>query len=137
MARRIFVDTSAWLAVMDEDDSHHSEAVELYKCLLEIQSNFITTILIVSETQILLRRRKGHEKAMAFMKNVNESPRIEITYPDARLEREAKRILRQYENQDFSLTDAISFALIRQNGLTEAFAYDRHFATAGYTIIAE
>lgn len=137
MARRVFIDSSAWLAVLDKDDPHHSEAVELYGRLLKSQTVFVTTILVVAETQIVLRRRGGHEKAMAFLRNVNESPRINVLYPSAQLEAEAKRILRQYQDQDFSLADAISFAFMRQNGLTEAFAYDRHFATAGYTVVVE
>jgi predicted nucleic acid-binding protein len=137
MARRVFVDSSAWLAVLDKSDPRHSEAVELYGHLLKNQVVFVTTVLVVAETQIVLRRRAGHEVAMAFLRNANESPHIKILYPDAQLEAEAKRILRQYKDQDFSLADAISFAFMRQNGLTEAFAYDRHFATAGYTIIAE
>jgi len=137
MAHRVFIDSSAWLAVLDKNDPHHSEAVELYDRLLKSQTVFVTTILVVAETQIVLRRRAGHGTAVAFLKNANESPRIKIIYPDAQLEAEAKRILHQYQDQDFSLADAISFAFMRQNGLTEAFAYDRHFATAGFTISAE
>jgi predicted nucleic acid-binding protein len=137
MARRVFLDSSAWLAVLDTDDSHHVEAVERFGRLLGSQTIFVTTILVIAETQIFLRRRGGHEKAMIFLKNANESPRIEIAYPNARLELEAKRILRQYADQDFSLADAVSFAYMRENGLTEAFTYDRHFATAGFGTVTE
>ena len=137
MTRRVFVDTSAWVAVVDSSDSHHSEAAETYARLLKSPVTFVTTILVVAETQVWLRRRTGAEAASAFLKNANESQRIEIVYPNARLEAEAKRILRQYEDQDFRLADAISFAFMRQNGLTEAFAYDRHFATAGFTFSGE
>jgi len=137
MTQRVFVDTSAWVAVVDSSDSHHPIATRTYKRLLKSPFTFVTTILVVAETQIWLRRRASPEAASTFLKNINESQRVEIIYPNARLEAEAKRILRQYADQDFSLTDAISFAFMYQNGLTEAFAYDRHFATAGYTIIVD
>jgi len=139
VTRRVFVDTGAWLAIADSSDEHHDAAVKAYARLLKNQASLITTILTVAETQIWLRRNKtgGHEKAMAFLKNVNESPRIKIIYPDSRLEIEAKRILLQYADQDFSLTDAISFAFMRQTGLTEAFAFDRHFATTGFTLVLD
>jgi len=139
MTRRVFVDTGAWLAIADSSDEHHASATKTYERLLKNQVALVTTILAVAETQIWLRRSRtgGHEKAMAFLKHVNESPRIKVVYPDARLEAEAKRILRQYADQDFSLADAISFAFMRQDGLTEAFAYDRHFAAAGFTLVVE
>jgi predicted nucleic acid-binding protein len=45
---------------------------------------------------------------------------------------EAERILRQYADQDFSYADAISFSLMHHRGLTDAFAFDQHFVTAGF-----
>ncbi len=137
MTQRVFVDTSAWIAVVDRSDSHHLAATETYMRLLKSPVTFVTTILVIAETQIWLRRRASAEAASTFLKNINESQRVEIVYPNARLETEAKRILRRYADQDFSLTDAISFAFMDQNGLTEAFAYDRHFAAAGYTLIGD
>ena len=135
MPRRIFVDTSAWVAVADSNESHHAEAAETYARLLKSQVTFVTTILVIAETQVWLRRRMGVEAALSFLKNVNDSSHIEIVYPNARLETEAKRILRQYADQDFSLTDAISFAWMKDVGLSDVFTYDKHFATAGYNII--
>jgi len=137
MPRRVFVDTSAWVAVADSKDSHHEAATKAYAHLLKSHVTFVTTILVIAETQAWLRRRMSAEIALLFLKNANESPRIKVVYPDFRMEAEAKRILRQYADQDFSLADAISFAFMRQDGLTEAFAYDRHFAAAGFTLVVE
>jgi predicted nucleic acid-binding protein len=35
-----------------------------------------------------------------------------------------------------SLVDAVSFLLMREEGIDEAFAYDRHFEREGFAIIA-
>ena len=45
------------------------------------------------------------------------------------------RILRQYADQDFSYVDAVSFALMHHRGLTDAFAFDQHFVTAGVVCV--
>jgi predicted nucleic acid-binding protein len=135
MQQRILVDTSAWLAVIDSSDAHHSKAARIYKRLLDEQTIFVVTILVIAETQIWLRRRLGAETAATFLQNVNESPRIEIVFPDGDLDKKAKLILRQFADQDFSLTDAISIAWLKENGLSEVFAFDRHFTTAGYTLV--
>ena len=137
MPRRVFVDTSAWLAVTDTSDVHHTEAADIYTGLLNSQTILVATILVVAETQIWLRRRFGSDAALAFLKNINESARIEIVYPDSALEKKAKGILRQYGDQDFSLADAISFAWLKEAGLSEVFAYDRHFVTAGFNFVTK
>ena len=137
MPRRIFVDTSAWLAVTDTSDVHHAEAVDIYIRLLNAQCVLVVTILVIAETQIWLRRRFGSDTALAFLKNINESARIEIVYPDAALEKKAKGILRQYADQDFSLADAISFAWLKEAGLSDVFSFDQHFVTAGYTLVTK
>ena len=135
MPRQVFVDTSAWLAVMDITERRHDQAAEVYGQLLESRAVLVTTILVVAETQIALRRRAGEKKTMTFLKNVNESPRIQVVFPDLSLERDAKKILQQYADQDFSLADALSFAFMRREKITEAFAYDQHFTTAGFTLL--
>jgi uncharacterized protein len=137
MPGRVFVDTSAWLAVIDSSDVHHAEAARIYTGLLNSQTSLVVTILVIAETQIWLRRRLGAKAALTFLKNVNESPRIEIVYVDASLEKKAKQILRQYADQDFSLTDALSFAWMKEAGLSDAFAYDQHFAIAGFDLVTE
>ncbi|MGA2488820.1 MAG: PIN domain-containing protein [Anaerolineales bacterium] len=135
MPRRVFVDTSAWLAVTDTSDVHHAEAVDIYTHLLDSQVVLVITILVIAETQIWLRRRFGSDAALVFLNNINESTRIEIVYPDAGLEKKAKQILRQFADQDFSLADAISFAWLKDAGLSDVFAYDQHFVTAGYNLV--
>jgi len=136
MPRRVFVDTSAWLAIIDTSDVHHSEAAKIYISLLKEQVSLVVTLLVLAETQIWLRRRIGADAAWTFLKNINESPRIEIIYPDGRLEKKAKQILHQYADQDFSLTDALSFACMKEVGLSEAFAYDQHFVIAGVSLVS-
>jgi predicted nucleic acid-binding protein len=74
----------------------------------------------------------GHAAAITFLENLKASPRIERIYVTADLEAEAEAILRRYSDQGFSLTDAVSFALLRRRGLSAAFAFDAHFVTAGF-----
>ena len=56
-------------------------------------------------------------------------------YSDQSLEQDAENILVKYQDQDFSYTDAVSFAVMRRDGIDRAFSFDRHFVTAGFTIV--
>ena len=40
--------------------------------------------------------------------------------------------LERFRDQRFSLTDAVSFEVVRRERLTTPFAFDRDFATAGF-----
>jgi hypothetical protein len=132
MTTRVFVDTSAWVAISDKDESHHTEARAFFRKLLAGPTLLVTSLPILAETQILIRRRLGAQAAGIFLKNVNESARIQILYPEPPHEAEARKFLTRYHDQDFSLADALSFVLMRDNEIKEAFTYDRHFATAGF-----
>jgi predicted nucleic acid-binding protein len=131
----LFVDTGAWYALADRSDQHHNEAVEIYPKLLSGNLPLKTTNLIISETYILIRRGIGYQAAIAFLENIASSPRVIKIYSDRMLEETAESILRQYQDQDFSYTDAVSFVVMEHYGITEAFSFDKHFVTAGFTLI--
>ncbi len=131
----LFVDTGAWYALADRSDQHHNEAVEIYPKLLSGNLPLKTTNLIIAETYTLIRRGIGYQAAIAFLENITSSPRVVRIYSDSILEETAESILRQYQDQDFSYTDAVSFVVMKQYGITEAFSFDKHFVTAGFTLI--
>ena len=131
----IFVDTGAWLALIDRDDGHHAEARAIYRALLEQHRGLCTTNLVIAETYNLVRRRIGYEAAMQFLTAIRSSTRLTLVYSDASLEREGERILKRYADQDFSFVDAVSFALMNQRGMRQAFAFDKHFFVAGFELV--
>ena len=86
-------------------------------------------------TYILIRRSIGHQPAIKFLESIAASPRVIKIYSDSVIEETAEDILRQYEDQDFSYTDAVSFVVMKQYGITQAFCFDKHFLTAGFKLI--
>lgn len=135
MSPQLFVDTGAWIALVDADDQYHERAAQAYPGLLQKYQRLVTTNLVIAEAYIAIRRALTHQAAMAFLDRLSQSPRIEKVYSDPALEATAYELLRQYDDQDFSYVDAVSFALMRQRGITEAFAFDRHFVTAGFVLV--
>jgi predicted nucleic acid-binding protein len=135
LSTELLVDAGAWIALADADDQYHQLAAQTYPELLRRYRRLVTTNLAIAEAYIVIRRALGHTAAMAFLDGLGASPRIEKVYSGPGLEVEAKHILRQYADQDFSYVDAVSFALMQQRGLTDAFAFDQHFATAGFVCV--
>ena len=131
----IFVDTGAWYALADRTDHHHTRAIKKYPALLKQYPHLTTTNLVVAETYILIRRALGYQPAISFLQNLSSSPRITKIYSDTTLEIKAVKILEKFQDQDFSYTDAVSFAAMRELKIGNAFAFDSHFATAGFITI--
>lgn len=130
--RRLFVDTGAWYAVQAADDEWHGVAADTLRHLLSAAHVLVTSNHVVGETYTLLRVVCGHAAAVRFLDRLEEARRLERIFVSEALERGAYRLLRQHADQDFSFVDATSFAVMRAERIRHAFAFDRHFATAGF-----
>ncbi len=133
----IFVDTGAWFALTDKSDQYHNQAVEIYPKLLNSYHHLTTTNLVIAESYVLIRHTIGHRAGIAFLKNLGASPRVIKIYSDSVFEEAAEETLQKYQDQDFSYTDAVSFAVMKQYGIEQAFSFDVHFVTAGFTLIPQ
>jgi predicted nucleic acid-binding protein len=131
-SREVFVDASAWIALSDAGDKYHHTARSALKQLVEGGRTFVTTSLVVAEAYIIIRRTGGHVQAMRLLGSLRGSPRLAKVYSDASLESMAEDILEKYVDQAFSLADAVSFVVMRERGVTQAFTFDRHFLTMGF-----
>jgi len=43
-----------------------------------------------------------------------------------------RQYLQKYKDKEYSLTDCISFSVMKNIGINTAFAFDKHFAQAGF-----
>ena len=133
MNKSVFVDTSAWIALINLRDKYHLVAKKFYGDVLAQKRRLLISNLIVSETYTNLLRLLGHHKAVLFLNTIEQAPAIQCICSDPKLEVQARDILRRYDDQDFSYTDAVSFALMQQQNLTDAFTFDHHFSVVGFT----
>ncbi|MEK6657790.1 MAG: type II toxin-antitoxin system VapC family toxin [Nitrospirota bacterium] len=128
----IFIDTSAWLAIADNDDAHHKKAVSAYPSLLKFHSGLVTSNLVIAESYILILKELGHKAAISFLEGIKTSPRILRIYSNEEIETDAEDILAKYDDHDFSYADAVSFVIMKELKIKKAFCFDKHFLTAGF-----
>lgn len=129
---RVFVDTGDWFALQVEDDEHHEAARTTFPLLLGACRSVVTSNLIIGETYTLLRMTKGYAEAKRFLGKLGQSPKLERLFVTEAVERQAYDLLHRYDEHPFSFVDATSFVLMRQQRIRHAFAFDHHFATAGF-----
>jgi predicted nucleic acid-binding protein len=58
-----------------------------------------------------------------------------VVRAEATDEAAARSIIYRYADKDFSLTDAISFAIMARLGLSQAFTFDKHFEQYGWRVL--
>lgn len=129
---RVFVDTSAWVALQVPNDPHHEAALEALPRLLSKTRALVTSNLVIAETYTLLRGAAGHPVARRFLDRTAPGRDLEVRFVERDVEARAYELLDQYAEHTFSYVDATSFALMRSRRLRHAFAFDQHFATAGF-----
>ncbi|MXW67744.1 MAG: type II toxin-antitoxin system VapC family toxin [Gemmatimonadales bacterium] len=133
--KAVFVDTSAWYPLADGAHPDHQALVEALRVRVRRGVAVVTSNLVVAESHALLLRRVGREVALAFLEAVRRPPnRIEHVTPE-REDTAVDSWIRRFADQDFSLADATSFAIMSELGIEEALTLDRHFATAGFIMI--
>ncbi len=133
----IFVDTGAWIALSEEADEYHDEAIAIYAGLKRRKARFVTTDYVIDETATRLRYDAGHSVAVQLLNLIAQSRRdnvLQCMAINENLFQEAVAIFCQYDTVMFSFTDCTSFAVCRHLGVREAFAFDQHFAMMGITL---
>lgn len=127
MRRGVLWDSSAILALLDADDADHERAVAVADHLAsERRPSFITNY-IEAEAHALLLRKLGRVIAREWL--LTAGLPVLRTLPQE--EERAKAILASHTDKDWSLCDAISFAVLESRRGRTAFTFDRHFRQYG------
>ena len=119
----LFVDTSAWFAAANPDDKYNNRA----KPILSSGESLVTTDHVLVETWTLLRSRIHFQAADRFWEAVRGG--IAAIEPVGLADLEAAwQIGLAWNDQDFSLVDRTSFAVMLRLGIERAASFDEHFA---------
>jgi predicted nucleic acid-binding protein len=127
MKKTVLWDSSAVLALLDADDTDHERAVGIADQIADEGRPCFITNYIEAEAHALLLRKLGRALAREWLL-AGGLPVVRVTQ---REEETAKEILTRYADKNWSLCDAISFAVIDSRGVGAAFSFDQHFTQYG------
>jgi predicted nucleic acid-binding protein len=124
----VFVDTSAFYATLDRSDRHNARAEEI---LAAEREPLVTTDHVLVETWRLAHVRLGRDVAERFWGALRSgSATVESVLPTD-LDT-AWRIGRDFPDQDFSIVDRTSFAVMGRLGVSSVVSFDDHFSIYRY-----
>jgi predicted nucleic acid-binding protein len=131
-AADVFMDSAGFLALWDASDEHHSRAVTLQEALARKLRRFVTTEYIVDETITLLLVRHSHGAAVDFLNTIETTEALGLEWIGAERFQHAGALFRKHSDKEWSFTDCVSFAVMRELRIREAFTTDHHFEQAGF-----
>jgi predicted nucleic acid-binding protein len=135
VARELFVDTSAWYVIAVPSTPQHRATADALRRRVQRGTRVVTTNLIVAESHALLLRRLGREVALKFVREVVRSPNIVVTSSPDYESAAVNDWIEKFDDQSFSLADAVSFAVMADRGIDEALTLDNHFTVAGFVAV--
>jgi uncharacterized protein len=128
----VFVDTSAILALLNPLDESHGAARSVFAKLESSEARLVTSSFVLVETYALLARRLGLEAVVAFRREF--APLLDVVWVGSTLHESGLDLLLDRGLRDLSLVDAVSFLVMREHRIDEAFAFDRHFRAEGFSL---
>jgi len=133
--RRVFVDTSAFVALRNRSEREHDAARRELRALVAERATLFTSNYVFSETYTALLVRVGRHEAIEWGRRFRAGAAIELLPVDDAIEEAAWSILEAHADKTYSHVDATSFALMERHDALEAFTFDRHFAQHGLPVV--
>jgi len=128
----VFADTFALIAWLNPRDSAH---LQVAAYLEGFTGRLVTTEWVLVELADALSLPEARLIAVDFLKAVRTDPLFDVVGYDPAVYRAGFGLFAARPDKAWSLTDCISFVVMREKGISEALTADRHFEQAGFLAV--
>lgn len=128
----MFVDTAALVAQLNKQDNLHIQAVSTNQKLILKGKRLITTMYVIDETVTELTGRVPHPNIVGFIEDIFSSKIFHVLHVSKKHEKSAWNLYKERPDKLWSFTDCLSFVIMKERRITEAFTSDHHFVQAGF-----
>jgi predicted nucleic acid-binding protein len=128
----VFVDTGYLIALELSGDQNHRTAQKHWHTVSKSLPPLVTTSYVFDEVVTFFNSRGYHDKAVEVGHTLLTSPSVQLIQIDESLFVEAWDYFQQHRDKSYSLTDCLSFIVMRRDSINKAYAFDKHFTQAGF-----
>ena len=132
MIRRVLLDTSFLIALENRSDPHHQRAKDLDRELIAQKAMLVLHGGILMEIGDGYARLGRRGKANDLFQRLLNEDRYRIEPFTQRLLDDGMELYLARSDKEWGLTDCVSFAMMRADGISEALTADVHFRQAGF-----
>ncbi len=137
MTETVFVDSFAWIAVINKSDNYHRISLKTLEEFLNKHVNLITTNYAIVETINALSKVEFRKAVVEFINKLERSPSVEIVKITDEIYNNAWALYQQRMDKNWGITDCTSFEVMRMFNIRKAFTNDKHFEQAGYSVVVK
>ena len=130
--RAVFADTFYYVALLNTRDMWHERVTELSQTLSQ---RVYTTAWVLTEVADGLTTPGQRRGFLTLLASLRRARGCVIVPAAERLFEAGLDLYGQRLDKQWSLTDCISFVVMRENGITDALTGDHHFEQAGFRIL--
>ncbi len=129
----VFVDTAVWIALINVRDALHIRTKQVMARLTQQKIPLVTTEFVFLEVADALSTLRFRAQTVAFLNGLRQLTSLQIIPVSQSLFAEGWMLYCQRPDKEWSLTDCISFVVMTQRQIPQAFTSDHHFEQAGFT----
>ena len=128
MMNSLFLDTRYVVALVIERDQYHGQAVRLLEEVEREQARMVTTRAVIVEIGNFLSTAPYRTASIRFIEALEQEPATEILPLSERLFAQGFALYKARSDKGWSLTDCISFVVMRDRGITGPLRVLQSFA---------
>jgi predicted nucleic acid-binding protein len=125
----VFLDIAYILALINKGDEYHERA---HIAVFQVSEPLVTTEAILLEIGNALSRQRWRQLAVITLQDLRNDPEIEIVPLTSELLKRSEDFYAARMDEEWSLTDCVSFVVMRDRNIDKALTLDRHFQQAGF-----
>ncbi len=130
--RKIFVDTAAWIALFNRRDALHHQSRQLMERFRQQDIVLVSTEFLLLEVADAFSDSAIRGLTVEYINRLRRWKNLQIIPVSQSLLTEGWELYSQRSDKDWGLTDCISFVVMTQENIAEAFTSDHHFQQAGF-----
>ena len=125
----VFIDTVYWLALVNKNDHWHKQALEWST---RIADPLVTTDAVLTEVADALCRADRRRWAVDVIEAIRSDRTITSVPGSVKLFTESFKLYTARPDKDWSLTDCMSFVVMKNRKIEQALTADTHYVQAGF-----
>lgn len=133
-SRKVFIDSSVFLAFVDRSDINHQKAAKALENLAQFKMILYTSLQNITETYTVLNKEIGLSVALEFLESIVTS-KIEILYPAQNDLTAVMKLIKSNRDRQISLREAINAVLMHKRDISQIYTFTYWYNLYGTSLI--
>jgi predicted nucleic acid-binding protein len=130
--KAVFADAFYFVGLLNREDQHHARVVAAAG---QLRGELVTTEWILAEFADALAESTSRRLVLQFIRDLEQDPKVRIIRASTELFQRGLQLYDQRPDKEGSLTDCISFVVMKEEDIQDVLTGDKHFEQAGFKVL--